>query len=210
MKSVIRCWSDHHGDGSNASVIPMMVYRMNPRLLVPVLLSSLIIGCSPQSDKSGNTDSDLSVSIISNDQIPADETGSDEVDDSVPVDEGSMAGASGASTGSIAKNSRRIPGAMRGRWGLVAADCTSRHGDAKGLLEISGTTLTFYESRGTLRGVTQWAADHVRANFDFTGEGMNWRQDMSLTLKDGGKTLIRKDHGKDSIPGALRYRRCPA
>ena len=29
-----------------------------------------------------------------------------------------------------------IPAALRGRWGMTPADCTSTRGDAKGLLEI--------------------------------------------------------------------------
>ena len=34
-----------------------------------------------------------------------------------------------------------IPAAIRGRWGLTPADCTSTRGDAKGLLEIGPDTL---------------------------------------------------------------------
>ena len=43
-----------------------------------------------------------------------------------------------------------IPAAFQGRFGLTPDDCTSTAGDAKGLLEITGTELKFYESVGKL------------------------------------------------------------
>lgn len=101
-----------------------------------------------------------------------------------------------------------IPAAMLGRWGLVAADCTSTMGDAKGLLEISPTTLKFYESRGTLGTVTEGDDDEIRATFAFTGEGMEWQREMELELDNDGKTLVREEFGTDAVPGELRYSRC--
>ncbi|OYW86897.1 MAG: hypothetical protein B7Z20_06365 [Sphingobium sp. 32-64-5] len=78
------------------------------------------------------------------------------------------------------------------------------------MLVISGTTLTFYESRGTLKIFTQWAPDHIRAHFDFSGEGMDWTHDMTLEVQQNGKTLIRRDHGDNAQTGPLRYQRCAA
>lgn len=103
-----------------------------------------------------------------------------------------------------------IPAAMQGRWGLVAADCTSTQGDAKGLLEISPTVLKFYESRGTLGTVTEGDDDEIRATFAFTGEGMEWQREMELELDNDGKTLVREEFGEDAVPGELRYSRCPS
>jgi len=101
-----------------------------------------------------------------------------------------------------------IPAAIQGRWGLVAADCTSTRGDAKGLLTIDATTLRFYESVGTLAEVEEATDTRLRADFDFTGEGMTWRRNETLAVEDGGRTLIRRESGDDAAPGPFRYGRC--
>lgn len=101
-----------------------------------------------------------------------------------------------------------IPEAMRGRWGLVAADCTSTRGDAKGLLEIDAGRLRFYESVGTLDTVMDAEPTRLRATFDFEGEGMTWEREIVLDVQDGGSTLIRREYGEDAAPGPFRYSRC--
>jgi len=101
-----------------------------------------------------------------------------------------------------------IPEAIRGRWGLVAADCTSTRGDAKGLLEIDAGRLRFYESVGTLDTVMDAEPTRLRATFDFEGEGMTWEREMVLDVQDGGTTLIRREYGEDAAPGPFRYSRC--
>lgn len=103
-----------------------------------------------------------------------------------------------------------IPAAAQGRWGLVPADCTSTRGDAKGLLIVDGTTLKFYESRGTLGTVAERSDNRIRATFAFSGEGMTWNRDEVLDVQDGGKTLIRREYGEDAAPGPFKYTRCPA
>ena len=103
-----------------------------------------------------------------------------------------------------------IPVAAQGRWGLVPADCTSTRGDAKGLLIVSATTLTFYESRGTLKAIAERSDTRIRATFAFSGEGMNWTRDEVLDVQGGGKTLIRREYGEDAAPGPFKYARCPA
>ena len=103
-----------------------------------------------------------------------------------------------------------IPAAVQGRWGLVRADCTSTRGDAKGLLIVSATTLTFYESRGTLKQIAEKSDTRLRASFAFSGEGMTWSRDELLDVQDGGKTLIRREYGEDAAPGPFKYARCPA
>ena len=103
-----------------------------------------------------------------------------------------------------------IPVAIRGRWGLVPADCTSTRGDAKGLLTIDATTLRFYESRGTLGSIKERSDSRIRATFAFSGEGMTWTRDEVLAAQSGGRTLIRREYGKGAAPGPFRYTRCPA
>ena len=103
-----------------------------------------------------------------------------------------------------------IPIAAHGRWGLVAADCTSTRGDAKGLLTIDGTKLKFYESRGVLGKIAERSANRIRATFAFSGEGMTWARDEVLDVQNGGKTLIRREYGENAAPGPFKYARCPA
>ena len=102
-----------------------------------------------------------------------------------------------------------IPVAVQGRWGLVPADCTSTRGDAKGLMIVSATTLTFYESRGTLKQIAEQSDTRLRANFAFSGEGMTWTRDELLDVQGGGKTLVRREYGEEAAPGPFKYARCP-
>jgi len=101
-----------------------------------------------------------------------------------------------------------IPDVLRGRWGLTAEDCTSTRGDAKGLLEIGDTQLRFYESRGTLRTITEQSESRIAAEFDFEGEGQTWQRLVILESQDGGRTLARREAGADSMKETLHYRRC--
>ena len=101
-----------------------------------------------------------------------------------------------------------IPAALHGRWGLVPADCTSTRGDAKGLVTIDATTLRFYESRAQLGAVRQRDDNGIEASFAFSGEGQTWRLDVDLRVKDGGKTMLRRDKGPDAAAQPLRYARC--
>ena len=101
-----------------------------------------------------------------------------------------------------------IPAAIRGRWGLVPADCTSTRGDAKGLLTIDAASLKFYESVGKLGEIAESSDTRLRSKFAFSGEGMNWSRDQVLDVQDGGKTLIRREYGDDAAPGPFKYARC--
>ena len=85
-----------------------------------------------------------------------------------------------------------IPVAVQGSWGLTQADCTSTRGDAKGLLRVSPTTLTFYESVGRLGTIKDRSDTSIRADFGFTGEGMTWTREVALETRDGGKTLVHR------------------
>jgi hypothetical protein len=101
-----------------------------------------------------------------------------------------------------------IPAALQGRWGLVPADCTSTRGDAKGLLTISPTTLKFYESLGTLGKIRTRTASTLRADFSFSGEGMTWTRDETLSVS--GNKLTRTERGGDEpgSGGPFTYTRC--
>lgn len=117
----------------------------------------------------------------------------------------SMATAPSASS-AVAEKS--IPLALRGRWGLVAADCSSTRGDAKGLITISSDTVRYYESVAKLSKVTERSDTSLAARFAFSGEGMEWQRDMMLKLQDGGEALIKQEFGADAVPGPLPYRKC--
>lgn len=99
----------------------------------------------------------------------------------------------------------RIPAAFQGRWGLVAADCTSTRGDNKGLMTVTADRLTFYESRASVASLATFSPTELRATLAFSGEGQTWKQETPLTLEDNGKALTRVADGQ-----TLRYSRCPA
>lgn len=101
-----------------------------------------------------------------------------------------------------------IPPVMRGRWGLVAADCAPGSDVAKGLMEVGAKTLTFYESRASLKSVRTAEPGRIRANFAFSGEGQQWTQDIELRAWNGTTQLIREDRGRDALPGPRTYTRC--
>ena len=101
-----------------------------------------------------------------------------------------------------------IPDIVQGRWGLVPADCTSTKGDNKGLLTITPVKLQFYESVGTLTDVKELAPNHIRATFDFTGEGLEWTREQTLDVAQDGKTMTRRELGEDAAPGPFQYTRC--
>lgn len=103
-----------------------------------------------------------------------------------------------------------IPGSLRGRWGINEADCDPERADNKGLIDVSDTSVTFYESRAELVAIEASGNDMVRALFTFTGEGMTWERDMSLTLEESGNALVRREYGEGAMEVPQTYRRCTA
>lgn len=101
-----------------------------------------------------------------------------------------------------------IPVALRGRWGLVPADCTSTRGDAKGLMTVGARELTFYESLGTLVATKERSDMRIAGTFAYEGEGMEWRREVTLDGKPGGKLLVLREQGDDAPPGPRQYTRC--
>ena len=96
-----------------------------------------------------------------------------------------------------------IPATLHGRWGLTPADCTSTHGDAKGLLVVSGDGLKFYESRAVPTRNVNVSGDSIGADFDFTGEGQSWTRFETLQIKKD--KLIRTE---SSPMASFTYARC--
>lgn len=101
-----------------------------------------------------------------------------------------------------------FPQAMRGRWGLVPADCDRGRADAKGLMVVAADSLTFYESRGTIASVQARTADRIEADIAYSGEGMTWEHHEALRLTEEGR-LERVATGEGAIPGTLSYAACP-
>jgi hypothetical protein len=121
---------------------------------------------------------------------------------------GAAATATAASTPAVPLPTS-IPAGMRGRWGMVPADCEPDRADAKGLMLVDATMLKFYESRGTLGPVTAGDATHLHATFAMTGEGMTWNREQTFVLDPANDVIVRQEFGNDAIPGKLTYHRCP-
>ena len=121
----------------------------------------------------------------------------------LPPDESSAANV--ANGAAAAPAATAIPAAFHGRWGMVEGDCTSTRGDAKGLINVTGDTITFYESRARLTRVTQNAPENFTGEFAFTGEGQNWTKSQNLKLTGSSNTLVRSESDPDA---SFTYRRC--
>lgn len=150
----------------------------------------------------------FALAACSGGEEPPQESASETAAPALPA-ESPSATATPAATASAA-DADTIPTLLRGRWGLVPADCTSTRGDAKGLLTVSADQLKFYESVAELGVVKAHGADTITGAFEFTGEGQTWVLDVTLSTPDGGKTLVRKDTGPDAAPEPLTYTKCPA
>lgn len=94
-----------------------------------------------------------------------------------------------------------IPATYHGRWGMNANDCDPGRSDDKGLVTISDTTMTFYESRAALLEQRPAIARSFSGNFRFTGEGQTWESIETLTRTGDSLTRANKDV-------VVRYRRC--
>lgn len=112
------------------------------------------------------------------------------------------------SEGAVKQAEMSIPMAMRGRWGLVPADCTSAKGDTKGLMTLDAASIRFYESVAKLTKVDQRSETALKASYAFSGEGMEWKRDMTLALQPGGKVLIKQEFGEDAPAGPYKYAAC--
>lgn len=144
----------------------------------------LVAGCN------GGNAPEANVTNTSTEAVPPDET--------VPAEPL-------ANNSSVTATSAAFPAAFEGRWGLVPNDCIEGVSDAKGLMQVEGATLRFYESQGTAEKLTVASASKLSGEFAFTGEGQRWTKMVTLALADGGKTLVRTE---TEPPSELRYKKC--
>jgi hypothetical protein len=145
------------------------------------------------------------------DNIAIDETNSLNAEvETLPPDEGNEETAARNANGGLNEaddagsedpNQQFIPAHYRGRWGMVAADCTSTKGDAKGLITIGDTSIRFYEAVANLKEQRPAIATSFAGLFAFTGEGQNWEKVMTFTRT--GDTLKRAEEA-----GTFTYKRC--
>ena len=122
---------------------------------------------------------------------------------STPVTTDSAGAVAGGPPGPGAAVEGPMPAAIRGRWGLTPADCISNRGDAKGLLEIGPDSLKFYESRAVPGTSIESNDQGISGNFNFTGEGQEWRKYVSLKLE--GEVLRRTERNPVA---SYNYARC--
>jgi len=125
------------------------------------------------------------------------------VNEPAPNPTGAPPANAASADGSVPAPAGRIPAEVQGRWGLTPRDCTSTHGDAKGLLVVEPDRLRFYESRAVPSPGIEVAADSVSGNFAFTGEGQEWTK--YLTLERQGDKLVRTQ--RDPV-ATFTYVRC--
>ena len=92
---------------------------------------------------------------------------------------------------------------MRGRFGLVPADCTTTRGDGKGLLTVGADSLRFYESVAALEAVAERGPYWLKARFAYSGEGMDWKKYQVLELQAGKLVRTESDPMK-----SYTYARC--
>ncbi|MBA4354416.1 MAG: hypothetical protein C0409_06955 [Novosphingobium sp.] len=116
--------------------------------------------------------------------------------------------APGASGSAAPASAVTFPAAMRGKWGVNAADCDPSRGDNKGMMTVGADAVKFYESIAEIGAVRESTDDALRATFDYEGEGMAWQRDARFELADGGKVLILTEYGDDAPQGPRRYSRC--
>ncbi len=161
----------------------------------PALLALAIAACQQPADDANITiDNDVNAAEAANAEIetlpPSEEAGA-------PTDGGVNSDISATEP----STPDSIPSQYRGRWGLVAADCTSTRGDAKGLIVINEGTIKFYESLATLKEQRPAIATSFSGLYGFTGEGQTWEK--VVTLNRTGNMLKRADD-----EGSYNYTRC--
>ena len=156
---------------------------------LPTLLALALAACQQPVD-------DANIAI--DNAVNAAEATNAEIETLPPSDEGGVLAAGNSNTPTLPT---QIPTQYRGRWGMVAADCTSTRGDAKGLIDVSDSAIKFYESRATLKEQRPAIATSFSGLYGFTGEGQTWEKVVTLTRT--GDTLKRADD-----EGSYDYKRC--
>ncbi len=158
---------------------------MSNKFALPALLSLAIAACQqPADDSNIAIDNNINAAEAADAEIetlpPSEESGDPNIVGG--INEADDAGSEGPTT-------LFIPAQYRGRWGMVAADCTSTRGDAKGLMTVGDTSIRFYESTAALQEQRPAIATSFSGVYVFTGEGQTWERVITLTRT--GDTLKR-------------------
>ena len=174
---------------------------MRIRFTLPALLALAIAACQQPADDSNIAIDNDAATTNAETLPPSDQAGA-------PADDGfnltsTRDGDTSAGIPILPEDAAKatFPAQYRGRWGMVAADCTSTRGDDKGLITIADRTVKFYESLATLKAQRPAIATSFSGLFGFTGEGQTWEKVMTFTRT--GDTLKRADD-----EGSYNYRRC--
>ena len=162
------------------------------KFTLPALLALALAACQQPADDNIAIESNNFAAAEVETLPPSDEAGAPASDD------GMTAGNDMANEPSTPDS---IPSQYRGRWGMVAADCTSTRGDAKGLIVINEGSIKFYESTAKLKEQRPAIATSFAGLYGFTGEGQTWEKVVTLTRT--GNKLKRADD-----EGSYDYKRC--
>lgn len=150
-----------------------------------ILLALALSACTPTAPGTANTSS----------QVASIDTASSETASSA---------SDSASVTTIAVHAKTIPAAFLGSWDGVGAKCHDAEYQSDMALDISPTSLDFYESNGSVDAVTITSPSDITVQTDMSGEGEQWKRTQHMVLTDSGQTLTIDD-GK----GGVR-KRCPA
>ena len=145
----------------------------------------------------------LAISACGRPDVVADEENAAALPEPVNRSAPSPTGGPPSNSTAAAASGQLIPAALRGRWGLTPADCTSTRGDAKGLLVVGTNELRFYESRAVPADDVQTSENSIGGNFAFTGEGQEWTRHLTLEIRND--RLVRTE--RDPV-STFRYVRC--
>ena len=96
-----------------------------------------------------------------------------------------------------------IPSVLHGRWGLTRADCTSERGESTGLITISASNISFYESVARPAEIHKATPSSIHAEFAFVGEGERWTKPMMWSVAGNKLTRVDSEEGL-----RLVYTRC--
>ena len=170
--------------------------RQTSPLLPAALLSLALFACTQSDPNNIAIDEANNVAATADDVMPSENA-------ATPAEDNAATGNDTAPVAAV------IPAQYRGRWGLVAADCTSTRGDAKGLIAVDDKTIKFYEARATLREQRPAIATSFSGLFGFTGEGQTWERVETLTVT-GDRMERRSTTPQGDAGDALTYTRCKA
>jgi hypothetical protein len=105
-----------------------------------------------------------------------------------------------------------VPSSFRGRWGMVASDCSPGGGAsaADGLLTVSADRLSVGGADGAPSAIRQLTPQALVLDLPAHTPGKSGSEPTRLTLQDGGRALIRQATDAHGKLRAYTYQRCPA